>query len=119
MSDTTVKPQSAADGQPGLRSLVMAYETPSILKSSYQIATSIGLFLAACAAMYWSLHVSYWLTLALMIPTAGTLVRVFIIQHDCGHGSFFASRGLNDLVGRLCSLMTFAPYMQWRRHHNA
>jgi omega-6 fatty acid desaturase (delta-12 desaturase) len=119
MPDTTLQFTPDSEAQPGLRSLVTAYETPSIFKSLYQMATSIGLFLAGSAAMYWSLHVSYWLTLALMIPTAGTLVRVFIVQHDCGHGSFFASRRLNDMVGRLCSLMTFAPYAQWRRHHNA
>jgi omega-6 fatty acid desaturase (delta-12 desaturase) len=92
---------------------------PSIFKCLYQLLTSIGLFIAGCAAMYWSLHISYLLTLALMFPTAGLLVRVFIIQHDCGHGSFFRSRRLNDLVGCLCSLMTFTPYVQWRRHHNA
>jgi acyl-lipid omega-6 desaturase (Delta-12 desaturase) len=118
MSDTTVKPQSSTDGQPGLRSRVMAYETPSVLKSSYQIATSIGLFLAACAAMYWSLHVSYLLTAALTVPTGGLLVRVFIIQHDCGHGALFRTRRLNDLVGQFCSLLTFTPYAHWRRQHN-
>jgi omega-6 fatty acid desaturase (delta-12 desaturase) len=119
MSDTVLKSPSPADPQTRLRSLVAAYETPSILRSLYQMATSIGLYIAGCAAMYWSLHISYWLTAALMIPTAGTLVRVFIVQHDCGHGSFFASRGLNDLVGHLCSLLTFAPYFHWRRQHNA
>jgi omega-6 fatty acid desaturase (delta-12 desaturase) len=118
MSEVTAESQSGTDTQPGLRSLVMAYETPTILKSSYQIATSIGLFLASCAAMYWSLNVSYLLTAALLIPTAGLLVRVFIIQHDCGHGSFFKSRRLNDLVGQFCSLLTFTPYAQWRRQHN-
>jgi omega-6 fatty acid desaturase (delta-12 desaturase) len=118
MSEITVESQSGTDMQPGLRSLVKAYETPSLLKSSYQIATSIGLFIAGCASMYWSLHVSYLLTAALLIPTAGLLVRVFIIQHDCGHGSFFRSRRLNDLVGQFCSLLTFTPYAQWRRQHN-
>jgi omega-6 fatty acid desaturase (delta-12 desaturase) len=83
-----------------------------------QIVTSIGLFLAACAGMYWSLHISYLLTLALALPTAGLLVRVFIVQHDCGHGAFFRSRMTNDLVGRFCSLLTFTPYAQWRRQHN-
>src|SRR5882762_497474 len=58
MSEITVESQSGTDMQPGLRSLVKAYETPSLLKSSYQIATSIGLFIAGCASMYWSLHVS-------------------------------------------------------------
>ena len=118
MSEVTSTPQSGADAQPGLRSLIRAYETPSILKSSYQIATSIGLFLAACAAMYWSLHISYLLTAALSVPTAGLLVRVFIVQHDCGHGAFFRSRKLNDLVGGFCGLLTFTPYAHWRRQHS-
>jgi len=69
--------------------------------------------------MYWSLHISYLLTLALMIPAAGLLVRVFIVQHDCGHGAFFRSRAANDAVGIICSLLTFTPYANWRRGHNA
>ncbi len=67
--------------------------------------------------MYWSLHLSYWLTLALAVPTGGLLVRVFIIQHDCGHGSFFASRRANIAVGRLCSLITLTPFANWSRQH--
>jgi omega-6 fatty acid desaturase (delta-12 desaturase) len=115
---TTETPTQGADAQPGLRSLITHYETPSILKSVCQIATSIGLFLAACAGMYWSINVSYLLTLALAVPTAGLLVRVFVVQHDCGHGAFFRSRTANDLVGKFCSLLTFTPYAHWRRHHN-
>ena len=118
MSKIIAEPHSGTDTHPGLRSLVMAYETPSILKSSYQIATSIGLFLAACAGMYWSLNVSYLLTAALLIPTAGLLVRVFIVQHDCGHGSFFASRRANALTGRLCSVITLTPFANWGRQHS-
>jgi omega-6 fatty acid desaturase (delta-12 desaturase) len=68
--------------------------------------------------MYWSLHISYLLTAFLAIPTAGLLVRVFIVQHDCGHGACFRSRRLNDLVGKFCSLLTFTPYAHWRRQHN-
>ena len=48
---------------------------------------------------------------------AGFLVLIFIIQHDCGHGSFFKSRWANELIGRLCSLMTLTPYAFWRRQH--
>lgn len=118
MSDIS-KPQSNGEAQPGLRSLLTAYETPSILKSTYQITTSIGLFLVALAVMYWSLNISYWLTAALAIPTAGLLVRVFIVQHDCGHGAFFRTRRTNDLVGKFCSLLTFTPYAHWRRQHNS
>jgi acyl-lipid omega-6 desaturase (Delta-12 desaturase) len=67
--------------------------------------------------MYWSLHLSYYLTLFLALPTGALLVRVFIVQHDCGHGSFFASRRANDLTGIACSLLTLTPYTNWRRQH--
>jgi len=65
--------------------------------------------------MYWSLQLSYLVTLLLAVPAGALLVRVFIIQHDCGHGSFFASPRLNDWVGMLCSVFTLAPYASWRR----
>ena len=58
------------------------------------------------------------LTLALAVPTGALLVRVFIVQHDCGHGSFFASRRANALVGRLCSLITLTPFANWGRQHS-
>lgn len=93
------------------------FETPVLGRSLFQIATSIGLFVAVCAAMYWSLNVSYALTLLLALPAGGLLVRVFIVQHDCGHGSFFVSRRANDLVGMVCSLFTLTPYANWRRQH--
>lgn len=67
--------------------------------------------------MYWALSVSYWLVLILALPAAGLVVRIFIIQHDCGHNSFFKSRRANRALGRLCSLFTFAPYAHWRRQH--
>ena len=67
--------------------------------------------------MVLSLDVSYWLTLLLSLPAAGFLVRLFIIQHDCGHGSFFASRKANDLVGTCCSLFTWTPYRYWQKSH--
>jgi omega-6 fatty acid desaturase (delta-12 desaturase) len=101
-----------------LRALVARYEYPSLGRSSFQIVSSVGLFAAACAAMYWSLQFSYVLTLLLAVPAAGLLVRTFIVQHDCGHGAFFKSRRANDLVGMLCSIFTFTPYAIWRRHHN-
>ncbi len=69
--------------------------------------------------MYWAYPVSYLLTLALCIPTGAFLVRVFIVQHDCGHGAFFTSRSANHAVGMLCSLFTLTPYTNWRRHHAA
>jgi omega-6 fatty acid desaturase (delta-12 desaturase) len=67
--------------------------------------------------MVLSLDYSYWLTLGLALPTAGLLVRIFIIQHDCGHGSFFKSRQANDYLGSVCSLFTLTPYYYWRKSH--
>lgn len=69
------------------------------------------------AAMFATVENAYWATLLMAIPAGGLLVRVFIIQHDCGHGSFFASRPLNDFVGRCMSVLTMAPYSLWKREH--
>lgn len=102
---------------PDLRSAVKPFEEPIVAASVFQFLSSIGLFVGACALMYWSLQLSYFLTLLLAVPTGALLVRIFIIQHDCGHGSFFASRRLNDWVGTICSVFTLAPYENWRRQH--
>jgi acyl-lipid omega-6 desaturase (Delta-12 desaturase) len=67
--------------------------------------------------MFWTLKIHYGLTLLLAIPGGCLLVRLFIIQHDCGHGSFFASSRLNTTVGRIMSIFTLAPYGLWRREH--
>jgi omega-6 fatty acid desaturase (delta-12 desaturase) len=67
--------------------------------------------------MAFSLAWPYWVTLLLAIPTAGFLVRTFIIMHDCAHNSFLPWRGLNDAVGRITGLLTLTPFNQWRRDH--
>ena len=69
------------------------------------------------AAMFATVETAYWATLLMAIPAGGLLVRVFIIQHDCGHGSFFGSRPLNEFVGRCMSVLTMAPYGLWKREH--
>jgi omega-6 fatty acid desaturase (delta-12 desaturase) len=69
--------------------------------------------------MYLIFPVSPLLTVALSLPTGALLVRIFIVQHDCGHGSFFASRSANTTVGWLCSLVTLTPYTNWGRQHAA
>jgi omega-6 fatty acid desaturase (delta-12 desaturase) len=68
--------------------------------------------------IYWSLSVSYWLTLPLAVINGGVLVRAFIIFHDCGHGSFFKSRLANDIVGFITGMITFTPYHHWRWEHS-
>ncbi len=82
-----------------------------------QIVTTILPLIALLVAMHAGLAFGWWPLLALGLPAAALTVRTFIIQHDCGHGSFFRARRANDLLGRLCSLLTLTPYSQWRRHH--
>lgn len=100
-----------------VRRAAAAFARPSQARSLVQLLTSFGPFLAGCAAMYLVLPVSFALALVLAVPTGILLVRIFIVQHDCGHGSFFASPQANALVGRLCSLATLTPFANWRRQH--
>jgi omega-6 fatty acid desaturase (delta-12 desaturase) len=93
------------------------FQGPILRRSLTQLSTSFGGFFAACAAMYLCAKVSFWTALPISALAAGFLVQIFIIQHDCGHGSFFRSRWANELIGTLCSMMTLAPYGFWRRQH--
>ena len=96
---------------------IAEFQHPILRRSLGQLTTSFGGFLATCAAMYLCLTISLWITLPLSVLAAGFLVRIFIIQHDCGHGAFFRSQRANDVLGSLCSLMTLTPYAFWRRQH--
>lgn len=87
-------------------------------RAAFQLVTTLGLFLASAAAMVVAIGTMPWITVLLLFPTAGLLVRLFIIQHDCGHGAFFRIKRWNDMTGRLLSLFTFTPYGYWRRAHN-
>lgn len=99
------------------RQLVAPYQTPEVWRSVFQIINTIVPFLAMWYLMYRSLEVSYWLTLALVPLTTGFMTRVFIIMHDCGHGSFFKSSRANHFVGTICGILTNTPYHQWTREH--
>lgn len=88
-------------------------------RSIFQLVTTATPFIALLAVMAWASRDDYWLTLLLALPAAGLLVRLFIIQHDCGHSSFFRSRATNDLVGRCLSVLTLTPYYGWKRDHAA
>lgn len=101
----------------GWRQIVAKYQQPDARKSIWQIVNSFGGLFLMWVLMYFSLNVGYWLTLLLAFPAAGFAVRIFIIQHDCGHGSFFKSRKFNDSTGIVCSLFTLTPYRFWRKSH--
>lgn len=94
-----------------------SYAQPNRTRSVLQIVNSAVPFLILWAAMYKSLAISYWITLLLSIPTALFVVRLFIIQHDAGHGSFFSSRKANDFVGFWIGILTLSPYQYWQKTH--
>jgi omega-6 fatty acid desaturase (delta-12 desaturase) len=94
-----------------------SYKGADFSRSVRQLALSALLFAGSWTLMYLSLSVSYWLTLLLAVPTAFFLIRLFIIQHDCGHGSFFASSRAADIVGSILGVFTLTPYHYWRKTH--
>lgn len=117
--DAGSAPAPEAQSAPALPSAADAarFQAPAIGRSVVQLAISLGGFVAVCAAMYLSLDISYWLALAMAPVAAGFLVRIFIIQHDCGHGSFFRAQWANSAIGFACGLLTLTPYAAWRRQH--
>ena len=96
---------------------VAKHQGPILRKSVWQIINSFIPYLCLWGLMYWTLQISYWLTLALSVVTAGFMVRIFIILHDCGHGSFFRSQRANHLLGFLSGVLTLTPFHQWRYKH--
>ncbi len=99
--------------------VVARYKRPSHARSIFEIAVTcipfVGLWLLAVYFYYYS----YWLSLLFIIPAAFFLVRLFAIQHDCGHGTLFRYKAANDWVGRVLGVFTFTPYEVWKRDHAA
>jgi acyl-lipid omega-6 desaturase (Delta-12 desaturase) len=98
--------------------MVKKYQVPNTRIAIIQMITSFLPFIGLWILMYLSLSVSYWLTLGLGLLNSFFLVRIFIIQHDCGHQSFTKSRKFNDIVGFICSALSLIPYKYWAKSHN-
>ncbi len=99
------------------KEIVAKYQQPSTPRAVWQIVNTLVPYAALWYLMYLSLAVSWWLVVPLAILAGGFVVRIFIIFHDCGHGSFFKSRRANDIVGFLAGVLTFTPYYHWRWEH--
>lgn len=100
------------------KAIVAKYQQPSLWRALWQIIDTVIPYGFAWYLMYLCLSISWWLVVPLAILAGGLLVRVFIIFHDCGHGSFFKSRAANDTVGFIAGILTFTPYYHWRWEHN-
>jgi acyl-lipid omega-6 desaturase (Delta-12 desaturase) len=93
------------------------YRVPDFTRSIFELSITALPFALLWAMMWAALGVSYWLCLFLAVPTAGFLMRLFMIQHDCGHGAYFKRRSMNDWVGRIIGVVTLTPYAFWLRAH--
>jgi len=97
--------------------ILSRYRQPSRRRSAFELAVTIVPFLALWVLAVVSVHFGFWWGLVLIVPAAGFLLRLFMIQHDCGHGAFFASRQADDWTGRALGVLTLTPYDYWRGAH--
>ena len=97
--------------------LLAPYRMPDTRRSVWQLATAATMYVGTWILMYFSLDVSYWLTVALALPAAFFLMRLFIIQHDCGHGAFFRNTRAADITGFILGVLTLTPYHYWKKTH--
>ena len=96
----------------------MQYSTPSLSRGISELLITVVPFALVWYAMYWAtMHGHVWLFCALLPFAVGFLVRLFLIQHDCGHRAFFPTQRANDWLGRCLGVLTLTPYEHWRRAH--
>jgi acyl-lipid omega-6 desaturase (Delta-12 desaturase) len=99
------------------RESMAPHEQSSVRRSLIDVTTSVMPYLALTVAMYLSLKISPWITLVLAVPTAGFLLRTFIVFHDCAHGSFLPTKRANLWLGRFTGILVFQPFGNWRHNH--
>ncbi len=110
--------QAKENSKPEWMRIISRYNKPDPVKSWWQVINSLGAYIILWIVMIMTLEISYWLTLLLSVFAAGFLIRIFIIFHDCGHGSFFRSKRLNKIIGIITGLVVFTPYHKWHHDHH-
>jgi acyl-lipid omega-6 desaturase (Delta-12 desaturase) len=103
--------------QENWKKVVARFQQPSTPRALWQLVNTVIPYAGIWYLMYLTHEISWWITAPLAVLAAGFLVRIFIIFHDCGHGSYFKSRRANDITGFITGLLTFTPYYQWRWEH--
>ena len=97
--------------------LLARYREPDSARGVLELVITAVPLCVIWALIWAALDQGYWFAVLLEVPAAGLLVRLFMIQHDCGHGSFFRGRAANDWVGRAIGVVTLTPYDYWRHNH--
>lgn len=110
MSDTTLCPRALAKA-------ITRHRNPSTTRAVFEILVTLAPFLLFWTAALVSVQRGWWGGLLFVVPAAGFLTRIFLIQHDCGHGAFFPSKAANDWTGRVLGVLTLTPYAYWRQTH--
>ncbi len=111
---TSAKPQATIAEW---KEIVAKFQVPSMPRAIWQVVSTFVPYAVVWYGMYLSLAVSYWLTLGLAVIEGLLVVRLFIIFHDCGHGSYFKSKRANDVLGFITGVLSFTPYLHWRWQH--
>ena len=98
--------------------ILSTYRKPQIGRSVFELLITVIPFITVWGLAMIALHYGIWWGLILILPAAGLLLRLFAIQHDCGHGAFFANRPADNWTGRILGILTFTPYDYWRHTHS-
>jgi omega-6 fatty acid desaturase (delta-12 desaturase) len=117
MTDLNYTTSSEQPAKTGWKEIVARYQQPSLGRAVWQLVNTLVPYVVLWCLIYWSLRVSYWLVVPLVLLAGGFLVRLFIIFHDCGHGSFFKNARANHFWGAITGVLTLTPYYHWRWEH--
>lgn len=120
MSTTINAPSATPEATPAKNSWktsLAPYARPDVRKAVIDLLTSVVPYIAGFVAMYLLLDVHYALTLLAAIPTAGFLLRTYIVFHDCAHGNFLPNKRANHVVGVFTALLVYTPFAAWRHSH--
>jgi omega-6 fatty acid desaturase (delta-12 desaturase) len=115
--ESAAPPVATAANERSWTRTLARYRQPSNTRGLVEIAITFVPLAALWATIWLALDPTHWFSLLLTVPAAGFVVRLFMIQHDCGHGSFFRHRAANDWVGRVIGVLTLTPYDFWQRTH--
>lgn len=100
-----------------IRAVITQYQKSNTAKALWQLVSTLGAYALVWVGIYYSLEISLWLMIPLVLLGAGLLIRIFIIFHDCCHGSFFSSKSANEFCGYLTGILAFTPFHYWKWQH--